>query len=137
MLHDYSIKVKTLCKQRRSHDEDNKVEDTIFAIEDNKTNLSEDSCEYHLTMNTCIKDLSNDSMAESDRNLWNKDENTSDVLLNTHVVIMQNVEEVKVSESMAVQENLVATQLENQCHVDEGKKDQVNVLQNILEDKAQ
>ncbi|XP_011144456.1 uncharacterized protein LOC105186134 isoform X2 [Harpegnathos saltator] len=128
------VKAKILYKQRRSHDEDDKVEDKT--IEDSKVNLSEESCDHHLTMDTCVKDLSTDPMAKSNTNLWKKDTDTPDMLLNAHALIMQKVEEEEIS-SKPIQENLVTTQLEEQCHADKELKDQKNMLQSILKDEMQ
>lgn len=137
MLHDYSVKGKAACKKGKDHDEDNKVEDKILAAEDSKANPSDEmSCENNLTMDTCIKNLSTDSVAESDGNLLNKDMATSKMLLNAQAVIMQKVGEEGIS-STAIQENLLATQLESQCQIDGKQKDQENPSQAILEDKIQ
>ncbi|XP_014476326.1 PREDICTED: uncharacterized protein LOC106745328 [Dinoponera quadriceps] len=129
------VRVKTHCKPRRGHEEDNKVEDKIPAMEDSNTNSAEESREYHLTVNTHMRDLSSDSMAKSDRNLQDKNMNISNIFPNAHVSIMQKAEEE--GSSIAIQENLVTVQLENQCHVDKERKDQENVSQNALEDKTQ
>lgn len=129
MLHDYSVKVKTLCKQR-SHDEDDKVDDKVLTIEDSKANSAEESCEYHLTIDTCIKDISSDSMAEKNENLCEKD--TSNMLLNADALTMsvEKVEKEGIS-SVAIQESLITTQLEIHSHMDKEQKHQENMSQNI------
>ncbi|XP_014484750.1 PREDICTED: LOW QUALITY PROTEIN: uncharacterized protein LOC106749616 [Dinoponera quadriceps] len=132
--HPASI-LKTHCKPRRGHEEDNKVEGKIPAMEDSNANSAEETREYYLTVNIHMRDLSSDSMAKSDRNLQDKNMNKSNIFPNAHVSVMQKAEEEE--SSMAIQENLATVQLENQCHVDKERKDQGNMSQNALEDKTQ
>lgn len=138
MLHDCSGKVKPLCKQK-GHEEDDEIEDKVLMMEDNKSNNKpKESCEQHLTMDTCTKDLSNDSVAEYDAHFCGKDMDTSNMLLNTHSLVIQKVEEKEIP-SMAIQENLITSQLETHCHINEEQKHQENVSENIniLQDEAE
>ncbi|XP_032664582.1 uncharacterized protein LOC116841120 isoform X2 [Odontomachus brunneus] len=134
------VKVKTLCKQRRSHDEDEKINDKVLAIEDSKANSVEESisCEYHLTMDTCVKDISSDPMTKKNENLCEKDMDTSNMLLDAHALIMQKVGKEEIS-SVATQENVITTQLEICCHIDKEQKHQESMSQNIniLQDETQ
>lgn len=120
---------RAISKQKQEHQrqETNKVEDKISSMVAIETNSVEESNKCHLTMDTRIKDTSEDAMPEDNGNMWNKDLAAANIIPNVHESVTQQVEEEEELLNIAVVESIVTAKLEAQCRKDKEQNYQAHI----------
>jgi len=137
----YSEKIKAVVSYKQE-DEDKKIEDKITALTETvKIYLSgeskgkSDKCSS-TDDKTCKTYLYNDTMPESDENMWNKDIDTANLFPNADnadkLVDQKNAEDM-----LSIVESIVTAKLEAEFCTNKEHKDQSSTSENNAEDIVQ
>lgn len=129
----YSEKIKAVVYKQE--DENKKIEEKVSELTETiKIYLSEESKRSSTDDNTCKTYLYNDTMPESDENMWNKEVDTTNLFPNADKLADQKNEE----DMLSIVESIVTAKLEAaEFCMNKKHEDQSNTSENNAEDTVQ
>lgn len=134
----YSEKIKAVVSYKQE-DEAKKIEDKISALTETvkiylsgESKRESDKCSS-TDDKTCKTYLYNDTMPESDENMWNKDIDTANLFPNPDKLVDQENGE----DMLSIVESIVTAKLEAEFCTNKEHKDQASTSENNAEDVVQ